>query len=121
MVKRLHTLKMVLARDNTGFKTFWPEFYMKFPNDNQIIISAKRTTARPIATYILSLSSTDFEENTPNYLGKIKSSALGDILYVFGPGYSPSKAKEYKKEQRQMIATIRYQSNFFNSGKPREF
>lgn len=51
----------------------------------------------------------------------MKSSALGDILYVFGPGYSPSKAKEYKKEQRQMIATIRYQSNFFNSGKPREF
>lgn len=33
MVKRLHTLKMVMARDNSGFKTFWPEFYLKFPKD----------------------------------------------------------------------------------------
>jgi hypothetical protein len=56
MVKPLHTLKMVLSRDNSGFNTFWPEFHMKFPQDGQSVISAKRTTARPISTFIVSMS-----------------------------------------------------------------
>jgi hypothetical protein len=122
IVKPLHTLKMHLCRNNSGFNTFWPEFHLKFcQHEEPSIINAKRKTARPISTYILSTSETDYEENSPSYLGKIKSSALGDILYIFGPGYSPSNAKEKKLEQREMIATIRYQSNFFNTGKPREF
>jgi hypothetical protein len=84
---------MVLARDNSGFNTFWPEFYLKFPKDQHSVISAKRTTARPISTFILSMSDKDFEETSDNYLGKIKSNALGDILYVYGPGYNPTNAK----------------------------
>lgn len=59
-VKDLHTLKMMLFRDNSGFNTFWPEYFMKFPTDELPIICAKRKTARPISTYILSMSPTDF-------------------------------------------------------------
>ncbi len=61
MVKPLHTLKMIISRDNSGFNTFWPEFYLKFnQQDEPVLISAKRTTARPISTFILSIDGKDY-------------------------------------------------------------
>lgn len=49
---------MQLYRNNSGFNTFWPEFYLRFPSDDESknVICAKRTTARPISTFIISMS-----------------------------------------------------------------
>jgi hypothetical protein len=84
---------MELRRDNSGFNTFWPEFKLAFKGEEMGILHAKRTTARPISTFIISLSKTDFEESSDNFMGKMKSNVMGDVLNIFGAGLSPKNAK----------------------------
>ena len=42
----------------------------------------------------MSCSKSDFEENSPHYIGKMKSNVIGDRLDIFGPGLNPSNAKD---------------------------
>jgi tubby and related proteins len=84
---------MEIIRDKGGFN-FWPEFHLYFSEDSHYLMSAKKTSSRPTSTFIISRSRTNFEEEGPQYLGKMKSNVLGDVLNVFGPGLNPSNAKE---------------------------
>lgn len=120
LVKFNHQLRMELRRDNSGFNTFWPEFKLAFRGEQMGVLLAKRTTARPVSTFIVSLSA-DFEETSDNYMGKMKSNVMGDVLNVFSAGPSPKLAKEKGVSPRELLATIVYQTNMFQSGKPREF
>jgi hypothetical protein len=56
-------------------------------------MSAKMISSKPRSTFIISSDKYDFDENSKNYLGKIKSNLLGNILNIFGKGRSPSHAK----------------------------
>jgi len=91
-VERFHCLKMVIKRESSGTNMFWPEYELKFHNEPAFCF-AKRTTARPIATYLISLSANEFDESKSSYIGKIKTNIIGNILYVFGPGLNPKNAE----------------------------
>ena len=56
-------------------------------------MSAKKTASKPSSTFIVSSKKGDYEEDSPHYLGKMKSNVIGDTLNIFGPGLSPSNAK----------------------------
>jgi tubby-related protein 1 len=84
---------MEIIRDKDGFNTFWPEFHLHFVEDSHYVMSAKKTGSRPTSTFIISKNRTNFEEEGPQYLGKIKSNVLGDVLNIFGPGLNPANAK----------------------------
>lgn len=84
---------MEIIRDKDGFNTFWPEFHLHFAEDSHYVMSAKKTASRPTSTFILSRNRTNFEEQGPQYLGKMKSNVLGDVLNIFGPGLNPTNAK----------------------------
>lgn len=49
----------------------------------------------------------------------MKSNLLGDILNIFGPGLNPSNAHEKNQIPREVLATIVYNSNIFQMGRPR--
>lgn len=83
-----------MVRDKDGFNTFWPEFNLYFCSNSHFVMSAKKTSSKPTSTFIISISKTDYEENSNYYLGKMKSNILGDILNVYGPGLNPSNAKD---------------------------
>jgi len=83
-----------MVRDKEGFNTFWPEFHLYFCANSHYVMSAKKTSSKPSSTFIISIFKSNFEENSQFYLGKMKSNILGDVLNVFGPGLSPSNAKD---------------------------
>ena len=56
-------------------------------------MSAKKTSSKPSSTFIMSINKSNFDENSPYYLGKMKSNVLGDVLNIFGPGLNPSNAR----------------------------
>ena len=91
---------MEIVRDKGGFNTFWPEFHLHFSDDSHYVMSSKKTSSRPTSTFIISRSRDHFEEDSPFYLGKMKSNVLGDVLNIFGPGVEPSEAKQKKGPQR---------------------
>lgn len=84
-------------------------------------MSCKKTASKPTSTFIITCRKDNFEENNSTYLGKMKSNIMGDVLNVFGPGYNPANAKERKEKPRELLATIVYETSFFQAGKPREF
>lgn len=94
-VKPAITLSMEVVRMNEGTNRLWPEFFVYFPDDGKYVVSAKKTSTRPTSTFSLSYNKSNYEENNPCYFGKIKSVGLGGEVYnIFGPGFSPSDAKE---------------------------
>lgn len=84
---------MEVTRENSGFNTFWPEFELRFTSDKIGVLKAKKTSSRPISTFLISIHGHSIEENTPNYMGKVKSVGIGESFNIFGPGFNPSKAK----------------------------
>ena len=66
----------------------------------------------------------DFVENSKSYMGKIKGNFSGSLFNIFGPGLSPSEAKEKNKKMRQMLATVEYMENqngLFGGKSPKHF
>jgi hypothetical protein len=68
---------MEIVRDKDGFNTFWPEFHLQFTHDKKYVLSSKKISSRPISTFIISSSRQNLEEDSPFFLGKVKSNALG--------------------------------------------
>ena len=91
---------MELIRDKSGFNTFWPEFHLHFCRNSHYVMSAKKTSSKPASTFVLSCNKGNFEENSPYYLGKMKSNVLGDMLNIYGPGFNPSNAREKNQVPR---------------------
>ena len=83
------------------------------------MMSAKMISSKPRSTFIISSDKHDFDENSKNYLGKIKSNLLGNTLNIFGKGRSPSHAKSKNEAPRQLLATIIF--NLFPMRQPRSF
>ena len=102
------------------FNTY-PEYHVYFESDKTHLLSAKRVSRTPFSTFIISRSKTDFEENSEEYLGKAKGSALGDVLNLFGRGLSPANALMKKVKPRQLLATIVYETRIILAGQPRNF
>ena len=94
---------------------------MHYQHNNQHYISAKQTSNNATSTFIVSFDKKDFTENGPNYIGKVKSNFIGNVVNIFGPGYNASDVKKKKKNPRELLATILYETNFFGVPKPRDF
>lgn len=73
---------------------------MYFCQNNHYLMSAKKTSSKPMSTFIMSSSKDSFEESSSSYLGKMKSNVIGDMLNIYGPGLNPSNAKEKKEVPR---------------------
>lgn len=63
-------------------------------------MSAKKTSSKPASTFVMSCNKGNFEENSPYYIGKMKSNVLGDVLNIFGPGYNPTNARDKNQVPR---------------------
>lgn len=63
-------------------------------------MSAKLTSSNTTTTFIVSKDKNDFAENGPNYLGKVKTNFMRNIVNVYGPGYNPTDVKEKKLPPR---------------------
>ena len=96
-------------------------FHVHYQRNNEYLMSAKLTSSNTTTTFIVSKSKTDFAENGPNYLGKVKTNFMRNIVNVYGSGFNPSDVMDKKGPPRQLLATIEYETNFLGSTRPRDF
>ena len=69
-------------------------------------MSAKLTSSNTTMTFVVSKNKNDFAENGPNYLGKVKTNFLRNVINIYGPGFNPTDAKEKNIFPRQLLATV---------------
>lgn len=98
---------------------FWPQFTLRFNEKEQPILAAKKTSSQPSASYVFSTTSSNFEENSDHYLGKMESNIFGNTINLYGAGLDPSDAQSMSKIPRQLFATIVYLKSVGNG--PRQF
>ena len=85
------TMKMTVERlDN--WINIWPEYTLHFDDDLCFLMAGKKVSRTPYSIYVMSTKNGTFQENIPEYLGKAKSSLLGDQLDIYGPGFNPNNA-----------------------------
>lgn len=71
-------------------------------------MAGKRISVNPYSTYIISTSPNDFDLRSSSYIGKVKTSLLGTVVNIYGPGLSPSAAARQHEIPREVLATIVY-------------
>lgn len=84
-------------------------------------MSAKMTSNNASNTFIVAQGKKDFKQNGPLYLGKIKTNVVGNIVNIFGPGYSPKDYNLKDVDIRYLLGTVEYEINVFGTTKPRNF
>lgn len=84
-------------------------------------MSAKVTGNNAACTFILSKNQSDFTENGPSYIGKVKANFIGNVINIYGPGYNPTDYKNKNVPLRNIMATVEYETNFFGNLRPRNF
>lgn len=55
-------------------------------------MSAKMVSNNTVSTYLISLNYSDFTENGPSYLGKIKTNFTGSQTNIYSTGLNPKDA-----------------------------
>jgi tubby-related protein 1 len=78
-----------VKRDREWLNRFWPQFYFHLEPTNYFTLGAKQTGNNSSITFLLSRDKNIYEENSPEYLGKVKANFTGTLVNVFGRGYNP--------------------------------
>ena len=83
----------IMRRDKQWLNKIWPLFNLHTKSDNQYVFSAKLTGNNKETTFTICESTDQFVQNSPKYLGKVKTNFIGNIINIYGPGYNPSDYK----------------------------
>ena len=106
MINPEDEMSFVVRRDNQWLSKIRPQFNIHHFSNNEYFFSAKMTSSNATSTIIFSTSKTDFSENSPSYIGKMKGNFTGSEYNIYGPGYNPSDAKDKKLPLRNVLATV---------------
>lgn len=68
----------------------------------------------------MSMSKTDFNKKSQNFLGKVRSNFLGTEFHVFDTGCNPKKCKGNIAAVRSELGAVIYESNLLGSRGPRK-
>jgi tubby-related protein 1 len=104
-----------LIRRNTGFDKISPKFYLFIEKNQKLLLAAKKRSGNTTSNFIISLEKDDFEKNSENTIGKLRSNFMGTEFNIFDKGYKPSESKNYS-EVRQQYGAILYVTKIFIIG-----
>uniref|UniRef100_A0A8D0B419 Tubby-like protein n=1 Tax=Salvator merianae TaxID=96440 RepID=A0A8D0B419_SALMN len=115
-----------ITRDRKGMdKGIFPFYYLFLElgnNKKQFLMSGRKRKKSKTSNYLISLDPIDLSRDGNNFIGKVRSNALGTKFTVFDNGINPSK-KPFAPETaqvRQELAAISYETNILGFRGPRK-
>lgn len=100
------TLICNLIRKNTGFDKICPKYYLHIDKNDKFILASKKRSGNTTSNYIISLDYDDFEKESENTIGKLRSNFMGTEFNIFDKGKNPSQAKNFIGVRRQYGAIL---------------
>eukprot|EP00919_Chromeraceae_sp_WS-2016_P015825 GHVR01037602.1.p1 GENE.GHVR01037602.1~~GHVR01037602.1.p1 ORF type:complete len:109 (-),score=7.35 GHVR01037602.1:1389-1715(-) len=94
MLSKGRFMECVVKRDNSGLKTFFPQYDLFLTEGLKYLMSTKRKCGKITSTYEMSAIENNFDENDDNYVGLVKSNFLGTIFNIFDESHHPEKTSE---------------------------
>ena len=95
-----------MKRNQRGFNKLWNQLDLYYNLNEKYCFSAKLTGYNKEITFTICENKCSFAENAVDYLGKVKTNFMGNIVNIYGPGYNPSGFKKGKLPIRELLATV---------------
>lgn len=121
-------LQCVITRQKgTGLFNRYPMYELHLDPEmgslaGKLLMCAKRQSGNKTSNYHISMDRVNFDTQSKNYLGKVRSNFLGNEYVVYDDGVAPSKAgaaDRGDKDIRQELGAVQYMPSLVAS-QPRE-
>uniref|UniRef100_A0A671EFV9 Tubby-like protein n=1 Tax=Rhinolophus ferrumequinum TaxID=59479 RepID=A0A671EFV9_RHIFE len=115
-----------ISRDKRGVdKGMFPFYYLYLEvaeDQKHFLLAARKRKMSKTSNYLISLDPTDLSRNGNNFMGKVRSNALGTKFTIFDNGVNPER-KNYVPESarlREELGAVCYETNVLGIRGPRK-
>uniref|UniRef100_A0A8C3VXA4 TUB like protein 2 n=1 Tax=Catagonus wagneri TaxID=51154 RepID=A0A8C3VXA4_9CETA len=113
------TVRCRISRNRRGVdKGLFPFYYLYlefcFSHPQHFLLSGRKRKRSKTSNYLISLDHTDLSRDGDNFVGKVRSNALGTKFTIFDNGVNPEK-KNFVPETariREELGAVCYEANF---------
>ena len=99
-------LQCTIRRQKSGLDIFRPRYDLHLSEECSLLMSAKKKGGTS-ANYYFSLSKEEFEDPSPNYLGRVKGNFTGSFFTLLDEGCNPDKEPQGKLKRR-VIGSVHF-------------
>ena len=93
LLKEVGIIQCNLHRDTSGLNKLHPMYTLTHAS-NKDMIAAKKQSFNRCANYWVSLDPENFDKESDEYLGKLKSNFLGSEFRIYDSKLNPGKTEE---------------------------
>uniref|UniRef100_A0A287AZ63 TUB like protein 2 n=1 Tax=Sus scrofa TaxID=9823 RepID=A0A287AZ63_PIG len=119
-------VQCLISRDRRGVdKGFFPFYYLYLEaadGQKHFLLSGRKRKRSKTPNYLISLDRTDLSRDGDNFVGKVRSNALGTKFTIFDNGVNPER-KNFVTETariREELGAVCYETNFLGLRGPRK-
>jgi tubby-related protein 1 len=114
-------LEITVVRSKGGFLNLYPKYSMHFTDGMGFILAGKKRGANKSSNYLMSLSQTDINKDSPQIVGKVRSNFVGTEFTIYDNGVNPDREKGTAfTKWRKELGVVFYESNFMKGKTPRK-
>lgn len=111
---------------NKGIKNrLCPEYRLYLKSSDTFLMTSKKRANKKTSNYLISIGRNDFDKNSSNIIGKLRSNFLGTEYQIFDSGRNPHQLDPFFDEKndnniRSELGSILYASNIMGNKGPRK-
>jgi tubby-related protein 1 len=110
-----------IRRNKNGANKLFPVYSLYLKEGEKFLLASKKRPKNKTSNYLISMSETDLERESDNYLGKLRSNFIGTEFQIYDDGENPEEAKNMKDVRvRRELAAITYTANLLGTRGPRK-
>ncbi|XP_017355991.1 tubby-related protein 2 [Cebus imitator] len=119
-------MQCYINRDNRGVdKGLFPLYYLYLENPNGLkhfLLAGRKRRRSKTSNYLISLDPTDLSRDGDNFVGKVRSNALGTKFTIFDNGVNPDREHLIRDTARirRELGAVCYETNALGFLGPRE-
>ncbi|GBG32634.1 Tubby protein-like [Hondaea fermentalgiana] len=119
------TLQCYIERNKSGANKLYPEFQVFLKDGDRFLMSGKKRSKNRTTNYVVTMDPRDYNRESPNCLGKLRSNFIGTEFQIFDKGVNPKNADPDSLHVgttpvREELGAILYNSNVLGSRGPRK-
>jgi len=121
-------LQCYIRRNKSGTNKFNPVYTLYLKDGDRLLLQSKKRANNKTSNYLITMAENDFNRDSMNYLGKLRSNFVGTEFNVYDNGAAPKGIKGEELEEtggsnmspRKELAGIMYAANVMGSRGPRK-
>ena len=103
-------LHCTIHRNKSGLNKLYPKYTMTLSSSEKFLLSSKKRGGNKTSNYIITMSPSDFDPKTGDFLGKLRANFLRTEFMIYDSGLNPKNSKATLNNVRAEYGIIFYVS-----------